>query len=453
MIKLKSKQLALLLGDAGIAAISLFLALFLRFFDIPSEERVMIHLNLFLPLFFLATAFYYSFDFYDFSSFQSKLKQFSQLINIHIFVALLGLAYFYVFSSYYGGLTPKTVLVLYTGLHISLSVIWRLFVAPTFLRPGSRAKALLIAEGDEYEELKKTVNSHSFYPFYFTSHLRVTEEDLESRESNISVLRHILEENNINQVVIDIRDQKVSLLLPYLYNLASQRKIHVFDAGLVYQDVLKKMPMRGIGHSWFFESVHLNIQAYEAFKRIVDIVLALPWLALWALLHPFVYLAIRLDSKGDIFIEQERYGFGGKVIKLYKYRTMSFSDKGKWLKDKDNKNKVTRVGYWLRKSRIDELPQLLAILQGELSFIGPRPDIVALGGQLSAQIPYYMMRYTVRPGLSGWAQVNQELPPQSTEETKVRLQYDLYYVKNRSLFLDLVIMFKTVKVLVLRTGM
>ncbi|MDQ5962709.1 MAG: hypothetical protein QG653_516 [Patescibacteria group bacterium] len=453
MLKLKSKQFALLLGDAGVAALALFLALFFRFFDVPEQERVTIHFNLFLPLFFLAVAFYYSFDFYDFSSFQSKLKQFSRLINIHVFVGVLGLAYFYLFAGYVGGLTPKTVLVLYTGAHIALAVIWRIFIAPLFLKPGGRAKTLLIAEGDEYEELKRTVNGHTFYPFYFTSHLRVTEEDLKSEEGSLSVLRHILEENNINQVVIDIRDPKVTLLLPYLYNLASQRKVHVFDAGLVYQDVLKKMPMRGIGHFWFFESVHLNIQMYEAIKRVVDVVLALPWIVLWALLHPFVYLAIKLDSKGDVFIEQERFGFGGKVVKLYKYRTMTFSDRGKWLKDKDNKNRVTRVGYWLRKSRIDELPQLLAIIQGDLSFIGPRPDIVALGGQLSAQIPYYMMRYTVRPGLSGWAQVNQELPPQSLEETKIRLQYDLYYVKNRSLFLDLVIMFKTVKVLVLRTGM
>jgi lipopolysaccharide/colanic/teichoic acid biosynthesis glycosyltransferase len=124
-----------------------------------------------------------------------------------------------------------------------------------------------------------------------------------------------------------------------------------------------------------------------------------------------------------------------------------------WLTEKDNPNKVTKVGYWLRKSRIDELPQLLSIMSGDLSLIGPRPDILAIGGQLSATIPYYMMRYTVRPGLSGWAQVHQELPPQSLEETKVRLQYDLYYVKNRSLLLDFIILVKTFKVVVLRTGM
>ena len=453
MLKLKSKQLILFFGDLFFAAIALYLALVLRFFDVPSKERMIAHLEIFIPLFLLFVVMYYSFDFYDFSSFQSKLKQFSRVINIHVFVAVIGLGYFYLFSSYYGGLTPKTVLALYTAIHIIISVLWRLFIVPLFLRPAARTKTLLIAEGDEYEELKRTVNGHTFYPFFFTSHLRVSAEDISSEENSLSMLRRILEENHITQVVADIRDQNVAALLPYLYNLASQHKVHVFDAALVYQDVLKKMPMRGIGHFWFFESVQLDIQLYEALKRLIDILLALPLLVVWTLLHPFVYLAIRLDSKGDAFIAQERYGSGGKVIKLYKYRTMTFSDKGKWLKDKDNKNKVTKVGYWLRKTRIDELPQLLAILQGDLSFIGPRPDIVALGGQLSAQIPYYMMRYTVRPGLSGWAQVNQDVPPQSLEETKVRLQYDLYYVKNRSFFLDFIIMVKTFKVLVLRTGM
>lgn len=452
MLKLKSKQVFLFLGDISVAILALFGALTFRFLDIPLEERMIVHAELFAPLALLLVVLYYSFDFYDFSPFNTTLKIFSRIINIHMFVAFVGFVYFYLFPPE-GGFTPKTVLVLYTSLQIALSVVWRIFIVPRFLRTSQRAKTLLIAEGDEYEELKHIVNGHGFYPFYFTSHLTVSEEDITNQNSALTNLKRILEENNILQVVVDIRDPKVTPLLSYLYNLASQRKIHVFDAGMVYQDILKKMPMRGVGHFWFFESVHLNIKSYEAIKRMIDIILALPWLMFWALLHPFVYFAIRLDSKGDVFIAQERFGFGGKIIKFYKYRTMSFSDKGKWLKDKDNKNRVTKVGYWLRKSRIDELPQLLAIIQGDLSFIGPRPDMVALGGQLSAQIPFYMMRYTVRPGLSGWAQVNQELPPQSIDETKVRLQYDLFYVKNRSFFLDFIIMVKTFKVLVLRTGM
>ncbi len=452
MLRIKSKQIVLLVGDILVISLSLYLALFLRLLSIPTESSFMIHFNIFVPIFLVLLSFYFSFDFYDFDPLEVKLRQFSRLVNINIFVAIIGFVYFYLFSTSLV-FAPKTILILYTIISTILMVMWRFFLGPSFLRPQKKIKTLLIAQGDEYQELKNVVNSHNFYPFYFVSHLDINEEELGDDDTTLLKLKQILDENEISQVVVDIRDARTNMLLPYLYNLASQRKIHVFDAAMVYQDILKKMPMRGVGHFWFFESVHLNINAYEAVKRFLDIVLALPVLAIWIVLHPFVSLAIKLDSKGDVFIAQERYGFGGKIIKLYKYRTMSFSDSGKWLKDKDNTNKVTKVGFFLRKSRLDELPQVLSIILGDLSFIGPRPDMLALGGQLSATIPFYMMRYTVRPGLSGWAQTNQISPPQSLEETKIRLQYDLYYVKNRSLLLDLVILFRTVKVLVLRTGM
>lgn len=452
MLKLKSKQFVALVGDFLMAGLALFSALTLRFFDVPGYERVMVHVELFVPLFVFLVILYYSFDFYDFSPFQTRLKQFSRLINIHVFVALVGIGYFYI-AVVYTGLTPKTVLVLYTIFHVVYAVMWRIFIMPHMLRPQARQKTLLLAEGDEYEELKDVVNQHHFYPFHFVEHISALPTDKEEQQDLLGKLKKLFEDGEMTQVVVDIRDGRTAPYLSYLYTLASQRKIHVFDAAMVYQDTLKKMPMRGVGHFWFFESVHLNIRTYEAAKRIVDVVVAIPWIIIWIILHPFVSLAIKLDSKGDIFIAQERYGFGGKVIKLYKYRTMTYSDKGMWLTEKDNPNKVTKVGYWLRKSRIDELPQLLSIMSGDLSLIGPRPDILAIGGQLSATIPYYMMRYTVRPGLSGWAQVHQELPPQSLEETKIRLQYDLYYVKNRSLLLDFIILVKTFKVVVLRTGM
>ncbi len=450
MLKLKSKQVALFAGDTIIASLALFLALTLRFFDTPPSERLTIHTQLFVPIYAILVIMYYSFDFYDFSVFQTKLKQLSRIINIHIFVALLGFGYFYLFASI-TELTPKTVLVLYTAIHIVLAILWRVFIVPSVLNPATRAKTLLIAEGDEYEELKQTVNSHSFYPFYIADHLNVTLKDSASGNT-LTQLKSILERNGISQVVVDIRDERVSELLPYLYNLAAQRKIHVFDAALVYQDVLKKMPMRGIGHFWFFESVHLNIQAYEAAKRIIDIAVALPVLLLYTPFVPFIYLAIKLDDKGPLLSIQKRYGRGGKIVNIYKIRTMDFTDEGEWVTQNKN-NKVTRVGAFLRKSRLDEFPQLINVLIGDVSLVGPRSDILANGGKLSAEIPYYMMRYTIVPGLSGWAQVNQELPPNSLEETKVRLQYDLYYVKNRSLLLDFIIMVKTFRVLVLRTGM
>jgi exopolysaccharide biosynthesis polyprenyl glycosylphosphotransferase len=449
MVKLKSKQVALFLGDTIIAVLALFLALTLRFFDTPGEERLTIHAQLFVPIYIFLVIMYYSFDFYDFSLFQTKLRQLSRIIKLHLFTALLGFGYFYLFASI-TELTPKTVLILYTGMHIMLSVLWRVVIVPSILHPTARVKTLLIAEGEEYEELKHVVNSHSFYPFYVADHLTLSPQDLSSGNT-LAQLKSILEHNGISQVVVDIRDEKASELLPYLYNLAAQRKIHVFDAALVYQDILKKMPMRGIGHFWFFESVQLDIRSYEAAKRFVDIIVALPVLLLYLPFVPFIYAAIKLDDGGPLLSIQKRYGRGGKILNIYKLRTMDFTDEGEWVKH-NKANKVTRVGSFLRKSRLDEFPQLWNVLIGDVSLVGPRPDILALGGQLSAKIPYYMMRYTIVPGLSGWAQINQVLPPNSLEETKERLQYDLFYVKNRSLLLDFLVMVKTFKVLVLRTG-
>lgn len=450
MLKLKSRQVGLFMGDTGMALLALLLALTVRFLAIPDKARFMAHAEIFIPLYALLIVLYYSFDFYDLSPFKTKLRELSRLINLHVFTALVGFGYFYLFATF-TNLTPKTVLILYTVIHIGLAVLWRLFIVPLFLRPQARQKTLLIAEGEDYEELKQVVNTHSFYPFYITDHINLDDRDLKEK-TTLDQLKAILDHNEISQVIVDIRDDRASELLPYLYTLAAQRKVHVFDAALVYQDVLKKMPMRGIGHFWFFESVHLNVQAYEAAKRAIDIAVALPLLLVYLLLLPFIWLAIKLDDGGPLLSIQKRYGHGGRILNIYKIRTMTFTDEGAWVKH-NKENKVTRVGAFLRKSRLDEFPQLWNVLIGDVSLVGPRPDILNVGGQMSAQIPYYMMRYTVTPGLSGWAQVNQELPPNSLEETKIRLQYDLYYVKNRSLLLDFLVMVKTFRVLVLRTGL
>jgi lipopolysaccharide/colanic/teichoic acid biosynthesis glycosyltransferase len=118
-----------------------------------------------------------------------------------------------------------------------------------------------------------------------------------------------------------------------------------------------------------------------------------------------------------------------------------------------SENKVTRIGHFLRKSRIDELPQALSIIKGDMSLIGPRADIIDLGKRLAGEIPYYSIRTVVTPGLTGWAQINQEKPPQSVEETKTRLTYDLFYIKHRSVMLDFVITLRTLKTILSREGM
>jgi lipopolysaccharide/colanic/teichoic acid biosynthesis glycosyltransferase len=169
------------------------------------------------------------------------------------------------------------------------------------------------------------------------------------------------------------------------------------------------------------------------------------------LMYPFVFLAIKLEDGGPVLISQGRVGRNNKTITLYKFRSMKDSDGGKWLTENDKRH--TTVGKFLRRSRIDEFPQLWNVLRGDISLIGPRPDILNLGLELAKEIPYYNIRNIIKPGLSGWAQIHQDKPPQSVAETKLRLAYDLYYIKNRSFLLDLKIAARTLKTLLVRAGM
>jgi len=168
---------------------------------------------------------------------------------------------------------------------------------------------------------------------------------------------------------------------------------------------------------------------------------------------PFVILAIKLDSRGSVLYRQQRVGLAGKVFHCFKFRTMrqdAESDTGPtWAGDDDPR--ITRVGKFLRKSRLDEIPQLWCVVKGDMAFVGPRPERPEFVEMLSKVIQYYPVRSAVRPGITGWAQVKYKYG-NTVEDSKEKLQYDLYYIKNASLGLDLMIMFQTVKIVLLGRG-
>lgn len=195
--------------------------------------------------------------------------------------------------------------------------------------------------------------------------------------------------------------------------------------------------------------------AHDAAKRTMDIAGSFILGLIVLSIYPLVYVAVKLEDGGEVFIKQKRIGQHMKNITTYKFRSMRFNeeDSSTWIGE--SKNTITRVGKVLRKMSIDEWPQAWNILKGEMSFIGPRNDVYGLGVRLSEQIPYYNARYTIKPGLSGWAQIKQRyaegnISPQSVEESRMRLAYDIYYIKNRSFMLDLKIALRTIQTLVLR---
>jgi lipopolysaccharide/colanic/teichoic acid biosynthesis glycosyltransferase len=224
----------------------------------------------------------------------------------------------------------------------------------------------------------------------------------------------------------------------------------------MYEHIFERIPLSALRYDWFIEHIsNTKRPVYDGAKRVLDIVGSLIAGAVFLVLLPFVWLAMHFEGKGTLFVPQERMGMYGNMIRIYKIRTMTQNDSGVWIGETENR--VTKVGALLRKTSIDELPQFWNILKGEMSLIGPRNDIIGLARRADHDIPYYRVRYMIKPGITGWAQTHQqyapgEINPQSIEAFKVRLAYDLYYVKHRSIILDINIALRTIKTLLSRFG-
>jgi len=184
--------------------------------------------------------------------------------------------------------------------------------------------------------------------------------------------------------------------------------------------------------------------AYDIAKRIIDLMLVLVTSPVWIFLGIIVAMAVKWDSNGPVIFTQERTGQHGKSFKIYKFRTMVYRPKDSPQFAQKNDKRITKLGHFLRKSRLDEIPQLINVIMGSMSLIGPRPEQYTFVNEFSVSIPSYPYRHLVRPGITGWAQVMQGYAA-SEEETSVKLSYDLYYVKHYSIALDLLISFKTIK--------
>ena len=239
------------------------------------------------------------------------------------------------------------------------------------------------------------------------------------------------------------------MILPKLYNLIFSH-VRFVDQYRIYEDIFDRIPLSLISYSWFLENVSSRAHfGYDLFKRAMDITLSLILLIPALALSVFIIIGIFIAQPGSIFFSQLRVGKGNREFSLYKFRTMTSEVN---ILDR----KVTPFGAFLRKSRFDELPQLINVLKGELSLIGPRPEIPKLTREYTREIPYYNMRHLITPGLSGWAQVHHQKHPHfaiaDIIETKVKLAYDLYYLKNRSVALDIKIALKTIRTLLSQSG-
>jgi lipopolysaccharide/colanic/teichoic acid biosynthesis glycosyltransferase len=320
------------------------------------------------------------------------------------------------------------------------------------MRTTRSLKGVLIAAGSDAQALATEVASDDRYPFSFayvidTAHAPTHEV--------IQRACRVAAEDDVTFVVIDYADPAVNSALPIIYDAAFHKsRFTLMDVVDLYQEVFDRVPLSLTRYAWVLDQIGAS-RTYDALKRAIDIIGAILLGVVSLLVYPFVMVAIKIDDGGPVFIVQERVGRFQKPIRVPKFRTMTGNDGGEYGENGKSKLVVTRVGKWLRLLRIDELPQLWSVLRGDLSLVGPRPELPALAAQYSARIPYYNARYLVAPGLTGWAQIKHDRHPHhgaAMEETKEKLSYDLFYLQHRSFLLDLLILFQTVRIIVTARG-
>lgn len=273
---------------------------------------------------------------------------------------------------------------------------------------------------------------------------------------NYAEMEKIIKEKKIDLLVI-VKDMKSPSFKKYLKRLFDLKinGLKVLSYEIFNEEIQKKIDASKIDEEWLLQSNGfdiLNDGMQKNMKRGVDLVIASTLMILLSPMALIVAILIKLESKGPVIFKQVRIGENMVPFKVYKFRSMKIHDPQKYSKyAQDNDNRVTKIGNFIRKTRIDELPQLFCILKGTMSFVGPRPEWDILAKEYEKQIPYYNLRHMIKPGITGWAQVMYPYG-ENIEDTKRKLEYDLYYLKHQDLILDVLIIFKTVKVILFGKG-
>ena len=446
----RTRELAvLILGDSSVFILSLWLTLFLRYLSIPSFELFYNHL---VPFLILSTAWvsvFYISGLYDKQTVFLKSRLFGRIVKTQIVNSVIAAMLFLIIPF---GIAPKTNLVIYLILSVALLTVWRLYMY-RHIEPKTRHRAILLADGPEAIELVDETNNNERYSYTF---IRIIDAATAEKTENFSEkLLSLIEKERVDIVVANPSSPYVIDVLPKIFDLSYLRfKTTFLDFYKVYEDTFDRVPVESIKYDWFLSNISQSkTDVYDFMKRGIDIVGAVVLLVPYAFIFPMVYLLMRFLDPGPIFYRTERVGQHNKPITILKFRTMTGQDTG--AEALKSAHRVTRLGGTLRRLRIDELPQLINVLKGELSFIGPRPEMPALVEVYAKSVPYYNARHFMKPGLSGWAQINNFDVPRGgvyVERTKVKISYDLYYLERRSLFLDMQIALKTIATIVMRTG-
>jgi len=328
--------------------------------------------------------------------------------------------------------------------------VWRIAYAWLAQKPYLREKVYVLGMGERAQRLVQGLRSRAELGVEVVGWSSNVEL---KREALASHLMELIQLHGVHRVIIAMPDRRGTLPVMEMLQLRLSG-VKIEEATSWLEKISGRIEVENLYPSWLIFAEGFRFSPSFILLRRAFAILAATVLLLMVLpLIPFIVLAIKLDSGGSVLYRQARVGLGGKVFYCYKFRTMrqdAEADSGPtWALDNDPR--ITKVGKFLRTARLDEIPQLWCVLKGDMSFVGPRPERPEFVDMLSTHIPFYGVRNAIRPGITGWAQIRYRYG-NSVEDAKEKLQYDLYYVKNMSLGLDLVIMFQTIKIVLLGRG-
>jgi exopolysaccharide biosynthesis polyprenyl glycosylphosphotransferase len=452
-VRPREQRAILLIGDLFVSALSLLGALYfwgrkdawLHFSWSFLRERVEFWFFL-LPLIWMV----FLVELYDLHRAKS-LRQTAAGIAIAALSGLGLYALIYLISPQ--GSLPRLGIGVFLGFVSILTFLWRLIYIQIFTAQAFLQRVLVIGAGKAGAAIVETYNSLRPQPFFLVGFMDDDPKKIGTRLEGFPVLAgndrllETIEKEGINELVIAISGDMQGSTFQTLLD-AQERGVEIIPMPTLYEELLGRVPVHHLESDWLIRSFVDEARVggfYEASKRALDILGGLLGLVFLAVISPLVALLILLDSGTPVVYKQVRSGKGGKPYPVYKFRTMrqDAEKDGKVQLTQENDARITRIGSFLRRAHIDELPQFWNVLRGEMSLVGPRSERPEWIADFQKQIPFYRARLLVKPGLTGLAQVNYSYYA-TVEEMVIKLEYDLYYIKHRNLLMDLNILLRTV---------
>jgi len=418
MWRKKTKIFLLILSDIFIFYLVLGIALVIRYVIINRDlatfySSAPLHFIPFTIIFFIWLITFWAAGLYDINKLRNEELFYKTLIITFLINAVLAISLFY-FIPYFI-ITPKFNLFVDLALTLVILYFWRQY----FNRWAGRAfgvNMVFLGASQEIMELKEFLNNNHQLGYQIVGILA---------PDNVSELENLWQTKKFSLIVSAEQfdhSQKLAFLLFQYF----KRGVTISDLDKFYENVTNRVPISIIREVWFLENIsEIERGIYETVKRILDIIGSVILGIITLVILPFVVLAIEISDPGPIFFRRQRIGKDGKIFILTKFRSLARDKSGRHELRKPYEEEITIFGKFLRKTHIDELPQVWNILMGQMSFIGPRPEKPELVKKLSEEIPFYEMRNLVKPGIAGWAQLHNPSAGPTFKETLEKLQYDL----------------------------